>query len=61
FFKELNSETCIPNSEPGIHEAPAFMVAPLTLTAIGAGALFFAPSIFLDLARMVVASVTGGN
>ncbi len=61
FFKELNSETCIPNSEPGIHEAPAFMVAPLTLTAIGAGALFFAPSVFLDLARMVVASVTGGN
>lgn len=44
-----------------LHEAPALMVVPLVLTAIGALALFFAPSVFLELARMAVASVTGGN
>lgn len=47
--------------EGGIKEAPALMVVPLLLTAMGALVLFFAPSVFLDLARMVVAGVTGGN
>jgi multicomponent Na+:H+ antiporter subunit D len=45
------------NSKNGIHEAPAFMVVPLVLTAIGALVLFFYPSLFLDLARMVVAGI----
>lgn len=44
-----------------IHEAPALMVIPLMLTAVGALVLFFVPSVFLDLARMVVAGVTGGE
>lgn len=66
FFKEPaadahHSEHHTPDTEHKIHEAPVFMVVPLVLTAIGATALFFAPSTFLDLARMVVASVTGGN
>lgn len=37
------------------------MVIPLVLTATGALALFFYPSLFLVLARMVVSGVTGGN
>lgn len=45
----------------GIHEAPVLMVASLALTASGAVALFFKPTLFLELAQMVVASVTGGN
>jgi len=69
FFKEpaaephhgVHSELHTPNSELKIHEAPALMVVPLVLTAIGAVALFFMPSLFLDLARMAVTSVTGGN
>lgn len=47
------------HSKHGLEEAPTIMVVPLVLTAIGAIALFIAPSIFLDLAKMVVASVTG--
>ena len=35
-------------------EAPAMMVVPLMLTAIGTLVLFFAPSVFLDLATMVM-------
>lgn len=42
-------------------EAPAIAVVPLMLTAIGTLVLFFAPSVFLDLAKMVSASVGGGN
>lgn len=45
----------------GVHEAPAFMVVPLVLTAIGTLMLFFAPSIFLELAKMVVAGVMAGD
>ena len=45
----------------GINEAPAFMVVPLVLTAAGTLALFFIPSAFLELAKMVAASATGGN
>jgi multicomponent Na+:H+ antiporter subunit D len=69
FFKELKQEhhhdhhpePHAANSELKMHEAPAFMVVPLVLTAIGALALFFYPSLFLDLTRLVVTSVTGGN
>lgn len=50
-----------PFANRGINEAPALMVIPLVLTALGALALFFAPSLFLDLARLVVAGVTGGK
>jgi multicomponent Na+:H+ antiporter subunit D len=72
FFKEPVPERHISNTKPhdaghsgihnansknGIHEAPAFMVVPLVLTAIGALVLFFYPSLFLDLARMVVAGI----
>lgn len=53
FFREAN-----PGG--GIREAPAFMVAPLVLTALGALALFFTPGLFLDLAKMAVTKVTGG-
>jgi multicomponent Na+:H+ antiporter subunit D len=48
-------------SGPKIHEAPVLMVAPLVLTATVAVGLFFYPSLFLSLARMIVAGVTGGN
>lgn len=69
FFKEPkqehhhdhHSKPHAANSEQKMQEAPAFMVVPLVLTAIGALALFFYPSLFLDLARMVVAGLTGGN
>jgi multicomponent Na+:H+ antiporter subunit D len=61
FFKTVNNEQRTPNYELRIHEAPAMMVVPLILTASGAVALFFEPSLFLDLSRVVVAGVTGGN
>ncbi|MDP3049218.1 MAG: hypothetical protein Q8N12_07305, partial [Thermodesulfovibrionales bacterium] len=73
FFKEPAAEghheqSAVSNQHPYIHstfniqhstlkEAPALMVIPLVLTAIGALVLFFAPSVFLELARMVVAGV----
>lgn len=47
-----------PPGEPqGLSEAPALMVAPLVVTAIGAMAMFFWPALLLDLAKMVVAFV----
>lgn len=52
FFRDLpQGETAERN------EAPVIMVAPLALTAVGTLLLFFAPSIFLDLAKMVVAGL----
>jgi len=42
------------NSEVRIKEAPPLMVVSLILTAIGTLVLFFWPSLFLELARMVV-------
>ena len=52
FFKELpQGETAERN------EAPIIMVVPLVLTAIGTLSLFFVPSLFLDLAKMVVAGL----
>jgi len=58
FFKEPEAGSGDHNN--GIHEAPAMMVGALLLTTTGAVALFFKPSLFLDLTKMVVASVTGG-
>ena len=54
-------ESTPPTEAGGIKEAPAFMVAPLVLTATVALVLFFAPGVFLELARMAVTIVTGGN
>jgi multicomponent Na+:H+ antiporter subunit D len=48
-------------SGSGVHEAPLLMVVPLTVTALGALVLFFAPSMFLDLAKVAVSAVTGGR
>jgi multicomponent Na+:H+ antiporter subunit D len=49
FFKEL------PQGETAERkEAPALMVVPLVVTTVGTLLLFFVPSIFLDLAKMVV-------
>jgi multicomponent Na+:H+ antiporter subunit D len=56
FFKKLP-----PGETAKRSEAPAFMVVPLMVTAIGTVALLFWPSLFFELAGMVVASVTGGN
>ncbi|MBU4532753.1 MAG: monovalent cation/H+ antiporter subunit D family protein [Firmicutes bacterium] len=44
-----------------MHEAPAHMVVPLCFTAFGVLVLFFASPFLLNLARMVVTSVTGGS
>jgi multicomponent Na+:H+ antiporter subunit D len=44
----------------GIKEAPAVMVVSLVITALGAVSLFFRPGVFLELARITVAGVTGG-
>ena len=58
FFKEATDSI---DKNSSIKEAPALMVGALVLTASGAVALFFKPALFLDLARMVTASVTGVN
>ncbi len=58
FFKDATDST---DKNPSIKEAPALMVGALVLTASGAVALFFKPALFLDLARMIAASVTGVN
>jgi multicomponent Na+:H+ antiporter subunit D len=49
------------NSHKKLHEAPALMVVPLVLTALGALILFFAPTFFLDMTRIALKSVIGGN
>jgi multicomponent Na+:H+ antiporter subunit D len=52
FFKDL------PEGETAERkEAPVMMVVPLLITAAGTLVLFFVPSLFLDLAKMVVASL----
>ena len=58
FFKEATDSI---DKNSSIKEAPALMVGALVLTASGAVALFFKPALFLDLARMVTATVTGVN
>lgn len=52
FFRDLP-----PGEKIERREAPALMVAPLIITAIATLALFFAPSVFLDLARIVIGEV----
>ena len=52
FFRELP-----PGERADRHEAPTVMVVPLALTAIGILVSFFMPSIFLDLAKMIVGGV----
>jgi multicomponent Na+:H+ antiporter subunit D len=62
FFKEPAAEA---NHNPGpkrkIQEAPLLMVVPLVLTGIGALVLFLEPSFFLDITKLALKSVIGGN
>lgn len=52
FFREL------PKGERADrHEAPTVMVVPLALTAAGVLIAFFAPDLFLDLAKLIVGDV----
>ena len=52
FFRDLP-----PGEKAERREAPTIMVVPLMLTAIATLVLFFAPSVFLDMARMVTGEV----
>jgi multicomponent Na+:H+ antiporter subunit D len=52
FFKDLP-----PGEKAERREAPTIMLVPLAIAAIGTLVLFFAPSVFLDLARMVMGEV----
>ncbi|MEW6052609.1 MAG: monovalent cation/H+ antiporter subunit D family protein [Nitrospirota bacterium] len=49
-----------PHSERKLHEAPAIMVIPLMLTALGTIILFFAPDFFLNITRLALESLIGG-
>ncbi|MEE8575109.1 MAG: proton-conducting transporter membrane subunit, partial [Thermodesulfobacteriota bacterium] len=62
FFKKLEFTPVSdkPVTGTSIMEAPALMVIPLVITSLGVLVLFFYPSLFLTLTRMVVKSVTGG-
>ncbi len=55
FFKKLPSD-----EKSEIREAPAFMIIPIMVTAVGTLLLFFAPSLLLDLAGIVLGNLTGG-
>ncbi|MDD3271623.1 MAG: proton-conducting transporter membrane subunit, partial [Syntrophomonadaceae bacterium] len=46
-----------PGEQVNIKEAPVFMVGALMITSVAVLCLFFAPSVFLDLARMIVAAM----
>ncbi|MEW6067159.1 MAG: monovalent cation/H+ antiporter subunit D family protein [Nitrospirota bacterium] len=62
FFKEPSLDHHHnPGPKSKIQEAPALMVVPLVLTAIGAIILFFAPTFFLDMTRIALHSVIGGG
>lgn len=52
FFRDLP-----PGEKAERQEAPIVMVVPLALTAIGILVAFFSPSMFLDLARLIVGEV----
>jgi multicomponent Na+:H+ antiporter subunit D len=52
FFRELP-----PGEKAERKEAPTAMVVPLVLTALGVLIAFFMPSIFLDLAKLIVGEV----
>jgi multicomponent Na+:H+ antiporter subunit D len=62
FFKEPHyAKHQSPKPKQNMLEAPALVLIPLMITAIGTLVLFLWPSLFLDLARIVVAGVTGEN
>jgi multicomponent Na+:H+ antiporter subunit D len=62
FFKEPHhAKHQSPKPKQNMLEAPALVLVPLMITAIGTLVLFLWPSLFLDLARIVVAGVTGEN
>jgi multicomponent Na+:H+ antiporter subunit D len=52
FFRDLP-----PGEKAERREAPAIMLVPMMIAAIGTLVLFFAPSVFLDLARLVMGEV----
>lgn len=52
FFRDLP-----PGEKADRQEAPSAMVVPLALTAIGILVAFFTPSVFLDLAKLIVGEV----
>jgi multicomponent Na+:H+ antiporter subunit D len=52
FFRDLP-----PGEKAERQEAPMMMVVPLVVTAVGTLVLFFAPSVFLELAKVVMGEV----
>jgi multicomponent Na+:H+ antiporter subunit D len=56
FFKKLP-----PGETAKRSEAPAFMVVPIMVSAIGTVVLLFWPSLLFELAGMIATSATGGN
>jgi multicomponent Na+:H+ antiporter subunit D len=52
FFKDLP-----PGEKAERQESPVAMIVPLVLTAIGVVVSFFTPSVFLDLAKLIVGEV----
>jgi multicomponent Na+:H+ antiporter subunit D len=62
FFKEpALDHRHNPGPKTKIQEAPVLMVVPLVLTGIGTLVLFLAPSFFLDITRIALHAVIGGN
>ncbi len=59
FFNEPQDHHNNKGGKGNINEAPALMVVPLLLTAMGTLVLFFTPSTFLHLAIKVATLVTG--
>lgn len=53
--------TAPPGDRQEFNEAPAFMLAPLTVTAVGVLILFFASPYFFSIAEIAVSSLTGGD
>jgi multicomponent Na+:H+ antiporter subunit D len=61
FFKAPVDDSADNTKNDGIKEAPVMMVIPILITAAGAVILFFKPSVFLELARLVVKGASGGG
>ncbi|MCX8034542.1 MAG: proton-conducting transporter membrane subunit, partial [Thermodesulfovibrio sp.] len=58
FLREPKSNTNISRHDKGgIQEAPVLVVLPLVLTAIGTLFIFFYPSIFLEIIKVVISNV----
>lgn len=55
FFRNLPA-----GEQAGRREAPASLLVPLIVTAVGTTVFYFAPSLFLDLAGIAWAEVKGG-